>query len=81
MDNRWMWADLTSEQLRLVMQAEKTLGNNVKYLVAYQQAEDSAGNRSPRSSGQQRIATLSESQMECLQGLEKQLSAVVVAYQ
>ncbi len=81
MADQWQWADLTAEQLNKVMHAEKTLGNNVKYLLAYEQAEGSAGGNVDRAPDHRRIAPLTASQIECLQGLEKQLNAVVIAYQ
>lgn len=76
MNNKgWIWASLTDEQLRLVAEAEQTLGAD--YLVAYQ-AGERAASRMPLSNVQ--VATLNESQLECLQGLEQKLQAVVIAY-
>ncbi len=71
----WTWAPLTDKQIKQVAEAEQTLGAD--YLVAYQAGEQSTS-RLPLSHIQ--VAALSESQLECLQGLEKQLQAVVVAY-
>ncbi len=81
MDGKWQWAALTGDQLNMVMEAEKTLGNNVKYLLVYQQAQAVPGNNVTKSPDHHPIASLSESQIECLNGLEKQLGAVVIAYQ
>ncbi len=81
MDNGWTWASLTGEQLQLLRQAEQTLGNNVKYLLVYQQARQVADRGSVKAPRQERVAPLNEKQLENLQRLEKQLHAVVVAYQ
>lgn len=75
----WTWAELTSEQLGLVTEAERTLGTD--YLLVYQ-AREQAGVSGTRSLlDRMQVAALNESQLECLHGLEKQLQAVVVAYQ
>ncbi len=80
MDNQWILAALTGEQLQLLKQTEQTLGSNVKYLLAYQQAGASPDKpiTGPR---QQHIAPLNDKQLANLQKLEKQLHAVVIAYQ
>jgi len=74
-DIQWAWANLTDVQLQQVAEAEATLGAD--YLLVYQ----------PNQSARQRstdmdlpVAMLTPSQLECLQGLENQLQAVVVAY-
>ncbi len=71
----WTWAPLTSEQIKLVTEAEQTLGAD--YLLVYQAGEQ-ATSRLTLSHAQ--VAALSESQLECLQGLEMKLQAVVIAY-
>ncbi len=74
----WTWAHLNSEQLGMVEEAEQTLGENVKYLLAYQQNEGK-GSSNPLENRAQ-VAKLNDSQVECLQGLEQKLHAVVIAY-
>ncbi len=66
MDNSWTLANLTDEQLRQLKEAEQTLGPF--NLLAYQPV-------------QVKPAQLSASQIECLQGLEKNLGVTIVAYQ
>lgn len=66
MDNKiWMLANLTDDQLKLVREAEQTLGS-ISVLV-FRPAD-------------LKVAGLNESQIECLQGLEKKLGMMVVAY-
>jgi hypothetical protein len=66
MDNKiWMLANLTDDQLKLVREAEQTLGS-INVLV-FRPAD-------------LKVAGLNGSQIECLQGLEKQLGMMVVAY-
>lgn len=74
----WTWARLNGDQLALLAGAEKTLGDD--YLLAYQpgaQVLDSGKGSPLRDLG---IAPLNASQLECLQGLEAKLQAVVIAY-
>ena len=75
-DNRWTWAKLTDDQLELVAEAEQTL--DMDYLLAYQPSQEPPG----QTVGPQEleVAPLTESQLECLQGLETKLQAVVVGY-
>lgn len=75
-DNKWQWANLSEDQLRLLREAEQSLGADV--LLAFQGASE-APNGERSLSGLQ-AATLNDSQMECLRGTEDRLSAVVVAY-
>ena len=63
--NIWMLANLTDDQLKLVREAEQTLGS-INVLV-FRPAD-------------LKVAGLNESQIECLQGLEKKLGMMVVAY-
>jgi hypothetical protein len=75
--NGWTWANLSDDQLQLVAEAEQSLGAD--YLLVYKPGEQSTG--VTRSAGQSlKAAPLTESQLECLHGLEQQLNAVVVAY-
>ncbi len=73
----WNWANLNSQQQLMLSHAEQTLGTG--YLVAFEPGD--AGSEPSRSPpGGLRTATLTDSQLECLSGLEEQLHAVVVAY-
>jgi len=77
--NGWTWADLNAQQMKLMAEAEATLGAD--YLLAYRPAEE----ETPRSVRfallELQAAGLNESQLECLAGLESQVGAVIVAYQ
>ena len=72
--NAWNWAELTDDQMAKVATAEQTLGAD--YLLVYQPAGAGGTATAPAL----RPAPLTESQLECLAGLETQLQAVVVAY-
>ncbi len=64
-DTVWKIADLSEEQLKEIKEAEKTLGPF--NLLAFQPIKiETAG--------------LTASQLECLQGLEKNLGITIVAY-
>ena len=71
----WTWATLNQEQLQRVEIAEQTLGADI--LLVYQPDRQVAGATQPQGL---QLAPLTESQLECLHGLETQLQAVVVAY-
>ena len=79
MNSDWSWARLNRQQLDLIKEAEETLGADI--LMAYRpdQRADARGELITQSGFQ--VASLNESQLECLQGLEQQLDSVVVAYQ
>lgn len=74
--NSWTWAKLSDEQLGRLKQAEQTLGADI--LLAYQ--TNSQASRSGDTPKGLKATHLNPSQMECLQGLEDNLKAVVVAY-
>jgi hypothetical protein len=76
-DTAWVWADLNDQQLRMVTFAEQTLGAD--YLVAFQPARPGDASASGIPEGVDH-AVLTESQLECLRGLEAQLQATIVAY-
>jgi len=77
MDNHnWTWAQLDERQMQAVQEAERTLGAD--YVLAYQPS-GGGGTRTP--AGALRAAALNESQLECLQGLEQQIGATLVAYE
>ncbi len=65
-DKIWKLANLSDQQLREIKAAEPTLGSI--NLLAFQTVELAP-------------AHLNESQIECLQGLEKKLGVALVAYQ
>jgi hypothetical protein len=73
----WTWADLTPEQQQLLADAEQSLGAD--YLLAFEPIS-----ASPKDGGEPirgiKTANLTESQLECLNGLEAQLGSVIVAY-
>ena len=60
-------------------EAEQTLGAD--YLVVLQAAEQPAAGVDEPAAAAIEIAPLTESQIECLQGLEQQLGAMILAYQ
>ena len=72
----WRWANLNSSQMEKLLEGEQTLGADV--LMAYSNGVEPGPMRLPI--GNLVIAELDESQVECLQGLENNLQAVVVAY-
>lgn len=68
MDNKiWLMAKLSDEQLNKVKQAEQTLDPGSISIVALNEVDSN-------------VASLNESQLECLAGLEKKLGMVLVAY-
>ena len=73
----WNFADLEPEQVALVVEAERTLGTDL--VMAY---EPSAwGTIDPEMVGQELDpADLEPSQIEYLQGLERVVGGVLVAY-
>jgi hypothetical protein len=73
----WNFADLEPEQVALVVEAERTLGTDL--VMAY---EPSAwGTVDPESIGERLDpAELQTSQLEYLQGLERKVGGVLVAY-
>jgi hypothetical protein len=80
MDRReWSWANLSGDKLDLLQDAEQTLG--VDILLAYQESGSSGIDAQPLEGQGLQVAAMSESQVECLQGLEKMLQAVVIGYQ
>lgn len=74
----WTWATLNEEQLQRVETAEQTLGADI--LLVYQPNPPAAGAAEATQPQGLQLAPLTESQLECLHGLETQLQAVVVAY-
>ncbi|MBA2372944.1 MAG: hypothetical protein H0V74_01905 [Chloroflexi bacterium] len=76
--NGWAFADLDEAQLELVRLAEQTLDADVVMVFEPTDPEFAvdAANLAPGL----RPVRLEPSQLECLQGLEKQVDAVAVAY-
>jgi hypothetical protein len=74
----WSWANLSEDQVSLVAEAEQTLGAD--YMLAYQSSERDASRNIRYFIQDLQLASLDESQLDCLQGLEKRLQAVVIAY-
>ena len=74
----WIWATLNEEQLQRVETAEQTLGADI--LLVYQPDPQAAGAAEATQPQGLQLTPLTESQLECLHGLEAQLQAVVVAY-
>lgn len=72
----WKLADLDENQLKMVHEAEESL--HMDYLLAYAQADE---DRPPDVGADLRPAKLSDSEVECLQGVEKNLGVVAVAYE
>ncbi len=73
----WSYADLDPAQVDLVHEAERTLDSDV--VMAY--APSSWGTVDPDSiAGGLDPVDLDASQLECLQGLERMVGGVLVAY-
>lgn len=71
----WTWADLDDEQFALVRETERTLGSEV--VVAYRRAETT---RVGRAGVAIPPATLDDSQLACLQGVDSRIGCVAVAW-
>jgi hypothetical protein len=78
-NDQWNWADLNGEQLDMLREGEQTLGADI--LLAYMQGQMAMVQEGMFNRSRLQAAALNNSQLECLQGLEKNLKAVVVAYQ
>lgn len=77
-NSEWTWATLNRQQLAILQQAEATLGADV--LLAYQQEHQSQAQAPAVAQMGLHVAALTESQLECLQGLEQMMRTVVIAY-
>ncbi len=73
MATNYALASLTSDQERLLKEAEATLGGGI--LLAYSRGDGGAV-RAPAGIA---YSDLTASQVECLEGLEKQLGLVILA--
>jgi hypothetical protein len=76
----WYWAQLNASQLNMLQEAERTLGSGTEVLLALTGTRTEAGLPEVAENGL-KVAPLDNSQVECLQGLEKKLGALVIAYQ
>lgn len=76
----WFFARLDQDQLSMLRHAERTLGSETDVLLAYQEVRTTAEMPEVTDNGL-RVAPLNDSQVECLQGLEKKLGTLVIAYQ
>lgn len=74
----WIFANLNNEQMELIKEGESTLGAD--YLVAYQPDEKAPAGYIELFLQGVTAAPLDDSQLECLEGLEQRVQAVVVAY-
>jgi hypothetical protein len=73
----WTFADLEPEQLALVTEAERTLDTDV--VMAYRPSPYGTVDPETVAEGL-RPVDLEPTQLECLQGLEKMVGGVLVAY-
>ena len=79
MDGRdWSWANLSGDKLDMLRDAEQTLG--VDILLAYKDRAGSAVESRRLGQTGLQVASMNDSQVECLQGLEQKLGAVVIGY-
>ncbi|MDR3576971.1 MAG: hypothetical protein P4L50_24160 [Anaerolineaceae bacterium] len=76
----WEWANLKPEQLKELKEGEATIGITDVRLLAYQPAKQPKVQEKKVAEAGLKAAVLNNSQLECLEGLEKKLSSVVVAY-
>ena len=74
-ETTWTWADLDARALALVTEAERTLDADV--VLVYRPGEDEYD---IPASVDLPPTTLDESQLEYLQGLERMVGGVAVAY-
>ena len=74
---QWTFADLEPEQLVLVNEAERTLDTDV--VVAYAPSPWGTVDPDTVAVGMHPVE-LESSQLECLQGLERMVGGVLVAY-
>ena len=73
----WTYADLEPDQLGLIVEAERTLDTDV--VMAYRPSAYGTVDADTIVEGL-RPVELEASQLECLQGLERMVGGVLVAY-
>lgn len=71
----WSWAPLDQNGIALVQEAEQTLGADIVLVYA-----PGAPTASPGTRAGLQPATLDESQLECLRGVEEKTGGIAVAY-
>ena len=74
-ESAWYWARLDRQGIALVQETEATLGADV--VLAYGQGGPQAD---PAMLAGFQPASLTESELECLQGVEQKLGIIAVAY-
>jgi hypothetical protein len=74
-ENGWNWARLNREGIALVRETEESLGADI--VLAYAEGAPLAD---PSTRTGLEPAALTESELECLQGIEQKLGIVAVAY-
>jgi hypothetical protein len=77
----WTWAAIDQNQISWLQEAEQTLGAEVDILLAYVPGNQQDVREEMFSKNGLQTARLSESQVECLQGLEEKMQVVVIAYE
>ena len=75
----WSWAQLDAAKLKDLVEAEKTLGADI--LLAYQSVQNPNVKINQFGGDGLHVSPLNPSQVECLNGLESKIRAVVIAYQ
>lgn len=75
-ETTWTWARLDRAGLELLKETEQTLGADVVLVYAQGAPDAPAATRAGL-----RPASLDESQLECLRGVEAKVGGVAVAYQ
>lgn len=76
----WTYVDLADDQVELIREAERTLPTDL--VLAFRSVEDDAedGLEGADLAPGLPPAPLTDSQLDCLQGLESRFDAVLVAY-
>lgn len=78
MASQWSYAELGEDQLELVAEAERTLDTDV--VMVYRPSAWGTVDPEAVSAEGLHPVELEGSQLECLQGLERQVGGVMVAY-
>lgn len=78
MAEHWNWANLNSEQLKLLRDGEKGLGADI--LLAFQQSQTPEVQAGSFAQKDLQLAALNEGQLQDLRKLEKSIQAVVIAF-
>lgn len=78
MDQAWTYADLAPEQVALVDEAERTLDTDI--VMVYRPTRFGTVDEELLAAEGLHPVELDPVQLECLQGLERMVGGVVVAY-